>query len=433
MMARSLSFRQHILPSLVLGPLALGLAVVPANASAAQHSVSQLAGTSAAGACVLPLLHDRYDGFHIGVPAGWGLSTLSDTIFLTKDPTGSEAAVVYPALLTKDLTPARLFAAYSHTLQQSAAQAGNALSFHLTSKAGQLPQAVVTGRAGHTVVQGRAVVSLLRNQTAVSTAQVVFSAYWAPVTRIAADGPMLASIVRCYGPERGTLYQVYQDQVFAFALPEQWHVAAEGQDNLEITGDSNRAVASFLLTLLPTSETGTTPRSLLSYLFGQLHIQIGAILASAELSNQQTADGATQAQERLEFTGQYNGKAVHGLVYVTSVAGSAVTGGTMRLAMATVDQWNAVNSGLIKVMTSIQHNMTQDNQQWSRLTQQWQQFDQTTQQFDDVLNGVQEVQDPTTGTLYAAPYDTYEVAGPNGPGYYVNDGGFQQRLQPVNQ
>jgi hypothetical protein len=75
--------------------------------------------------------------------------------------------------------------------------------------------------------------------------------------------------------------------------------------------------------------------------------------------------------------------------------------------------------------------MAQDNQTYQHLTQQWQQFNQTTQQFDDVLNGVQEVRDPTTGVLYAAPYDSYEIDGPDGPGYYINDGGFQQRLQPV--
>src|SRR5207248_5801541 len=137
-----------------------------------------------------------------------------------------------------------------------------------------------------------------------------FSAYWAPTARIAADDPMLASIARCYGPEAGTLYQVFQDQVFAFALPEGWQVTDEGQDNVTLAGNAGRAIVSYLLTLLPSSEAGTTPRSLLDALFARLHIQITHILWSVEGPAQPTATGATQGQELAEFTGQYAGKAV---------------------------------------------------------------------------------------------------------------------------
>src|SRR5665213_2210191 len=232
-MAHPFSFLKHILPSLALAPLALTLVVAPAIRSAHAQSISTLPGAASTVSCPLPLAHDSYDGFHLGVPAGWELSTLGDTIFLSKDPSGTEAAVVYPALVTQGLTPASFFAAYSHTLQQSAAQVGSSLNFRLTSAPGQLPQAVITGRAGRTAVQGRAVVSVLRDQTAVATTQLVFAAYWAPTARVAADATMLASIGRCYGPESGTLYRVYQDQVFEYALPQDWQVRDEGQDNLE--------------------------------------------------------------------------------------------------------------------------------------------------------------------------------------------------------
>jgi hypothetical protein len=101
--------------------------------------------------------------------------------------------------------------------------------------------------------------------------------------------------------------------------------------------------------------------------------------------------------------------------------------------MATADQWNAVNSGLIRVMTSIQHSSQLDEEQWQHITQQWQQFDRNEQQFDDILRGVQEVRDPSTGTLYEAPYDTYNAGGPDGAGYYLDEGGTQVLLQTVQQ
>jgi hypothetical protein len=182
-----------------------------------------------------------------------------------------------------------------------------------------------------------------------------------------------------------------------------------------------------------TSDAGTTPTSFVQYIFGLDHIQIDTVLSAISLGSQQTVTGAEASGERLEFLGRYNNVAIHALVYIAISVGGSFTSGVLRVALATPARWNADNSGLIKVMTSIRHSMAQDNQQYQHLTQQWQKFSQTTQQFDDVLNGVEEVQDPSTGTLYAAPYDSYEVNGPDGPGYYINDGGFQQRLQPVSR
>ncbi len=412
-------------------PLGVAALVFSFNALPVQsrdHLVAQAAGV----ACTLPLVHDHYDGFHIGVPAGWQLTSFNDTIAVTRGTSDVEMAVVYPALPTKGLTPMSFFAAYSRVLENSAAAAGNALLFHLTSAAGQLPAATVTGRVGRTAVQGHASVMLLRDRTALASQLLVYAAYWLPASRAAADGPLLAGVGRCYGPEPGTLYQVFQDQVFAFALPVGWQVADEGQDSIDLVGDSGRSLVSYVLTLLPTSETGTTARSLLEAMFRVLHIQITAFLSSSRTAPQQGAAGALNSTEEDEFTGTYQGQAVQGLAIVTSSAGAAETGGVLRLGLARADQWNAENSGLVKVMTSVRHSLAQDVQQWQHLTQQWQQFDQVTQQFDDTLNGVEEVQDPTTGKLYAAPYDRYDVNGPDGPGYYIDDGGFQQRLQPVS-
>jgi hypothetical protein len=385
-MMKTVARRSRTLLRRVLLLAALVLVAAPFAAPAA--------GTvAAAGTCSLPLTHDRYDGFHIGVPAGWGLSSFNDTIAVTRDPSATEMAVVYPALLTHGLTPASFYAAYSRVLEQYAATDHNQLSFRLTSAAGQLPQAVVTGRAGRVQVAGRATVTVLHYATAIAASEVVFSAYWAPTARLAADSTLLAGIGRCYGPEAGTVYQVVQDQVFAFALPQGWKVSDEGQDNVDIVGDGGQADASYLLTLLPTSEAGTTPRSLLDAVLGRLHIQVTRFISSSDTPLQQNASGGVSGEEVDEFTGQFAGKAVHGLVYVTSSAGGSVTSGVLRLGLANATAWNGVNSGLIKVMTSIQHSAGQDAAQWHHLTSQWQQFNQTTQQFDDVLNGVQEVQD----------------------------------------
>ena len=99
-------------------------------------------------------------------------------------------------------------------------------------------------------------------------------------------------------------------------------------------------------------------------------------------------------------------------------------------------RWNSVNGALIQIMSSIQHDFTQDLQQWHRIQQQWQTisrqwqdisrqektFNQNFQGFDDALNGVDLVHDPTTGDTFEAPYNAYSATGPDGPGYYSHAG-----------
>ncbi len=140
--------------------------------------------------------------------------------------------------------------------------------------------------------------------------------------------------------------------------------------------------------------------------------------------------GAEQQEAFEEFTGSIKGVADHGLIYAVADTGSdGYTSGVIRMALSTQNSWNALNSGLIQMAGSIEHNFTQDLEQLQEINQEWQNFDGQVESFDDVLNEQQLVEDPTTGTYYEAPYSSYETSGPDGAGYYGSDG---QPLQPVN-
>ncbi len=410
--------------------LALGLAPAATASAHAAHTVPRR--MEAAAACALPLVHDHYVGFHIGVPGGWTLSTFNGAIAVSRDPSGAEAALLYPALMTAGLTPAHFMAAAEKAIGPIASATGTTLSFRPLRSAGSLPRATVSGRHGAVGVRGQAGLRLVRDHTALATQQIVFYVYWTPAARDAADRSILSAIAPCYGPEPGTLFRLYQDQVFAFSLPLGWQVSNEGQDSIDLVGEGQQAWASYLLTLLPPSAGVTGPRSLLLYVCARAGIQIGHILSSSDGPRQPQQDGAVQQQEIVEFTGTYASHAVHGLVAVLSDVGTADTTGVLRLGMATVGRWNAVNSGLIRLMTSIQHNDAQDQAQWAHLTQRLEQNDQQVQQFDNVLRNVQDVQDPATGTVYEAPYDAYDPNGPDGPGYYLDKSGTLVKLTPVN-
>src|SRR5438132_6003800 len=155
-----------------------------------------------------------------------------------------------------------------------------------------------------------------------------------------------------------------KDQVFTYAIPMGWKVNSEGQDSIEIA-DGNDASATYTLTLLPPGTGVDSPQSLLSYAFGQLGIHIAQVLSMLQLPSRQVSNGGTEGQEYVEFTGTLkDGRVAHGLVYVLSETGSSTPSGVIRLALATTSLWNSVNGALTPLVHSIQHDFTQDLEQW---------------------------------------------------------------------
>ena len=61
-----------------------------------------------------------------------------------------------------------------------------------------------------------------------------------------------------------------------------------------------------------------------------------------------------------------------------------------------------------------QHDFSQDLAEIQNVNREWQDFSGQVANFDDTLNNQQLVQDPSTGTLYEAPYSSYEQNGPRG-------------------
>lgn len=399
---------------------ALGLAVVGCGNPPAPPTGA--ASSPSVAACTLPVTQDAFDGFHIGVPAGWDLFTINGTVVVSRDSTGSEEAVVHPALITAGVTPAALFASLLDVLKQQVARYGGTMTPTVTSSGTQAPTATLTLVSGQVRLVGEAHLVVLKEPTAYGSSQGALIASWAPPAQFATDKGMLDGIGACYGPQPGALYQVVKDQVFTYAIPLGWSITTETQDEIVIA-DGNDASATYLLTLPPPGSGVNSPQTLVSYVFGQWGIQVGQVLSSVQLPNKQVANGATQGQEYVEFTGTLqDGRAVRGLVGAVSVTGSTSVSGVIRLALATTSLWNSVNGALLHVIGSIQHDFTQDLRQWENISRQWQAFDQQVQGFDYALNGVDLVNDPTTGATFEAPYSAYSATGPDGPGYYSQAG-----------
>jgi hypothetical protein len=382
----------------------------------------------AASGCGDPVVDDSYDGFQIGVPTGWNLLTLGDLLEVSKNVPSVEAAIVYPAVLTSGLTAAHFFNVALGELRQDAAANGDAVSFHVTSTANGLPQASLQGRAGQVVTAGHASVSILSDATAHGSKVAVFSAYWAPPAELRTDQAALAAVGACYLPRRAVLFRVVQDPSFTYSIPPGWTVASEGQDTLTIS-QGTTAGASYLLTFVPPSTGVDSAPTLLAYVFKTLGIDITKPLVTVKFPSEVDSVGALEGFEYVEFTGIFESVPVHGLVSALSVSGSVGTSGVLRYALGQASAWNTDNGALRRIVGGIQHNFTEDLQQWEQLDQQWQSFGEQEQSFDNIINGVDLVEDPSTGQVFEAPYDAYSTSGPDGPGYYDSSG---QKLTEVN-
>jgi hypothetical protein len=391
-------------------------------------STSSTAATTAS--CTLPLTRDPYDGFKIGVPAGWDLFSNDGSIVVTKDTTDLTESTVTPVLMTSGLTPAKVFASSLDSLRKELAQSGGTLADKVTSS-GAAPSAALTLTSHGTALTGQAKLVVLPEKTAYGSQVAALLASWAPSASFASEQSELAAIGACYGPTTGTLYRVAQDQVFTYAIPLGWTVANEGQDALEVAKGED-ASASYTLTLVPSGAGVNSPQSLETYALGKLGVQVDHVLASSQSPSSQTVTGANQGEIYQEFTGRLtaNGQPVHGLVYVTAVTGGATPTGTIRLGLTKPELWNSTNGALVHILDSIQHNFTQDAQQWEHISRQEQAFAGQVQGFDYALNGVDLVHDPATGDTFEAPYDTFDQDGVHGPGYYDDAGNKLQIETP---
>jgi len=384
-----------------------------------------MAATPGGSACPLPLVHDTYDGFHIGVPSGWYLSTLEGAIAVSANPSGTVGSLLYPALLTNGLTATSFFSSYMRYQQRLVSQEGGSLSFQLGRPRGGLPTASISISSGHAHLRGAATVMVLPLRTQMASQEAVFFAYWAPTASLAANAGLLTAIGRCYGPERADLFQVFQDQVFTYIMPPGWTVLDEGQDNIDLRGPQASRVSYVLYGILPGNGVDSA-QTAITYLFGKLGITVTGVLSTEVFSNRDSY----QTEEYLEFTAQWAGVSDHGLVFVGADTYSSGTYGAMRLATAPTALWDSLNGGMIQMMGAIQHKFTQDLQSLQALNHEWQNFSGQVANFDDTLNSQQLVQDPSTGGYYEAPYSSYIVDGPDGPGYYLPDG---QRLNSVER
>jgi hypothetical protein len=373
--------------------------------------------------CNLPLTHDSYDGFHIAVPSGWELLTLRGELEVEKDAAADEAVLLSPAVQTSGLTSAGFFQSQLSNLESQAASEGRTVTITANNSQAAVPSVSFTATVNGQTLDGYATVVTQQFGTQLSPSQLAFVAYWAPASSFTSETPTLSGVAACYGPERASLYHVFQDQAFLYMMPPGWTVANETQDALDLIDGNGDHVTYELVGGSQFSD----PPSLINVFLGGAGIGSVNPLWTQNTPTQQLQNGAAENSEYEEFTATFQGQSVHGLIFALTDTGTGFNTGVVRIVLASAASWNAVNGALFQMVGAIQHNFTQDLQTMQHLNQQWQNFSNQVANFDDILNNQQLTQDPTTGIYYYAPYDSYEGSGPAGPGYYLND----QRLNII--
>jgi hypothetical protein len=252
----------------------------------------------------------------------------------------------------------------------------------------------------------------------------------APAASFGTESSLLSAVANCYGPEKGVLYQIYQDQAFTYVLPPGWTVApGEGQNNINLT-DGQGDVVAYQATIsgdIPFN----TPQDLINGFLNVAKITSVSPLWTTDTPAQQI-NGATDSGEYEEYTATYNGTAVQGLVFAATQIlspGANYNTGQLRILQAPVANWNGLFGAMLQMAGSIDQNPHQDLQTISQLSQQWQNFSGQVGNFDDTLNNQQLVQNPVTGKYFEAPYASWDSGG-DPPGYYQGDQLLTQIQRP---
>ncbi len=395
-----------------------------AAGSAASASQSVVAGT----ACIDPVVHDSYDGFHVGVPKGWFVSSLDGLVVVFKDYSATTEGVVQTAYVNKGESSKVFLSRIMSSIAKNAHSAGNTLNFRLAGPS----TAAVTGQVGSTAISGQASVSFAPVASAHGSEVGIVSGYWAPTSQLGGERRELASIGACYGPERGTLSRFVKDSAFGYTLPLGWTVGNEGSDELFLD-DGPNASANFLLAgpFLQSSTGITNTATFQQYCLGKLGINVSKVLSNYSFPASSTASGGTEQEMITEFLGTIGSKPIHGLVRTIASVGGGVSSGVLRIALTTPGLWNSLNGAVIAVSYGIEHNFTQDLAAIRQQQQQLAGFAQQVAGFDQALNGTDIVENPATGEQFEAPYSAYDQNGPNGPGYYSGTSGNLTKLKII--
>jgi hypothetical protein len=403
-------------------------ACVAALMSAAVSSTASGSPAVHSSGCTDPVVHDTYDGFHVGVPAGWHLSSLSGLVTVFKDYSATTEGVVQAAFVGTGESPRTFLSRMLAGLSKNAKAAGNVLAFRLTTAT----TATVSGRVGSAALSGEASLTFLPAESAHGSRVGVVSGYWAPSSQLGAERRQLASIGACFGLERGTLSRFVHDQAFSYTLPLGWTVSNENSDELFLE-DGPHASANFIFTgpFLASTTGVTDAASFQSYVLQRLGLKIGTVLATATFPSQATAAGGTEQETITEFLGTAEGKPTHGLIRTIASTGGGVTSGVLRIALAAPQLWNALNAALISVSYGIDHAFTQDLSAIRQQQQQLAGFSQQVAGFDQALNSTDLVENPATGQQFEAPYSAYDQSGPDGPGYYTGSPGNETKLKVI--
>jgi hypothetical protein len=392
--------------------------------------VSGASGTteaSSVGGCNVPVVHDTYDGFHVGVPAGWHLSSGSGLILVQKTFSGATEGVIESAYLSGGQTPAKYFAATLSGLNKKAKGNHNLLDFKLTSPT----TATITGRSGKVAFAGAARARLIRTHAAHGTRVGVFSAYWAPPSTLAAQRKQLASIGACFGLEQGTLSILHQTNTFTYSLPIGWKVSSQGAENLFLN-DGKKGSANYLLEgPFPTTSGIKDAQTLFQASINDLGIKVDQVLLSELTPQVRVATGVVEQQLVVQFRGTLGTEQVEALARVISESQGGTLTGELRIAVARQELWNSLNGMLIWTTDGIQHDYSQDETSLIQVQQQLAGFAQQVVGFRQALDGTDVVEDPATGAKYEAPYDAFVPSGPDGPGYYAGAPGKLKKLRLV--
>ena len=410
-------------------------------------------GLSSCAANALPLFHDRYIGFSVGKPAGWGINYLNGTISVQKDPSGKTTALVYPVRLKEDQSADQALSEYAAILGDVFQKADGNLQASPQGGSGDHAVMALSGEYKGAAIQGE----LRANRKG---RDLLITGGWAPQADWSAQKSTILAVGQSYEKRPAAFLKLSRatgggdtmggaTTTYQFALPEGWHVSGVTFRGIDLSLDAVTGVSFAYLT----NGIGTvTTDQWIDFVFQGVGYTDIKYLAEQPLGQQSDAMGMGWQMVAKEYEATFKGTRVRGVATgaVSNIGfgyGYGSYSGMISLRQSTVSKWDEFSAITAAIQESIKITDAKAGQSLilpknnpldsSSVMGSWeyrnQVQDRASAKWSEAVMGYENVHSPTTGQTYQAPLNSWNATGSDGAGYYRPlPGGGQEKLDLDN-
>lgn len=403
--------------------------------------------------CSLPVVKFEESAFSIGVPNGWIYEVDGGTVSIMQDASNTTAAFLYTAKLDQSLSAGEFIGLFKEIFTKTVTSAGGTFTLDNIETGTDSARGNINASLDGVEMTGTMQVEKTQDF-------VTLRSYWAPVSALEVEEPVLKEITNCFARQRiidqSMLsavenkdqpkeeavpggFQAFKGRYFALTKPANFTVTGETDSGIDLTRTDGNAGFSYAYA---TGAVGSyTPQTWAERALPQ-YAKVQNISLGAGRNIPSPINGQTVSE--FEFSGMLNGSVpVKGKITVGIInnpyfgIGSKSFSAFWGIQIATPDAWNGAKTTLQTIQDSLQitdigntrknvllpPNRPIESVGGSSITSKSKSYSDTLdksseEKWSDAMRGYETVTSPSTGDSYDVPQNSWSSYGPEGPGYY---------------